>query len=358
MTAKEDDPTVADDAEGVQTTNNSKFSYAQLFVKNIRCGWNLGNTFDATSMRGNTLADTYTVNDLETGWGNPTTTKAMIDTVKAAGFNAVRIPVSWCRFITEKNGKYSIRADYLKRVKEVVDYAYNNSMYVIINMHHDDNKDEWLSIWGSDSEFKQVKDEFPQLWKIIANYFKAYNSRLVFEAMNEPISHADGEDDWWGHDYNMFARLSELYKLFVTTVRATGGNNKTRMLMIPTYGAQSNGHQLWSMIIPDDDRLIVDVHYYTESADVNSLKSRFETIKSFSEEYNVPVIIGECGITAGNTTENKVKWAKAYVKTATEYGLPCFIWDDGGNYQVLCRSECTWQAPEFIEAYVSSASKK
>lgn len=337
-------------------------SYAQTqeFVQKIKCGWNLGNTLEAISIWGmSELPDNYTVNDLETGWGNPKTTQKTITTVKNAGFNAVRIPVSWCRFVTEKDGRYIIDEKLLARVKEVVDYAYSQDMYVIVNMHHDDK--DWLDISVGDDEWNTIKEKYRQLWVQIADYFKNYGERLILEGANE-IVRCTGTDqsgnkqyDWWGDDAD-FERINELYQIFVDTVRQTGGNNENRYLMIPTYGAQCNMHQFNSIEIPNDDkRVIVDIHWYQADPDADYIAKTFNSIYNFARNFEIPVIIGECGVRNATDDTQKIAWTKTYILIASNLGFRCFIWDDGGSFAVMNRYMYDWYSDDFVKSLVDNA---
>lgn len=171
-------------------------------VNEMGSGWNLGNTLDSV----NTWDNPLTVDKLETAWGNPVTTEAMILAIHNSGFDSVRIPVTWMQ-MTE-NG--TIKEEYLARVKEVVNYAYGNNMYVIINMHHDGLEGNWLNAGTA------AKDQFTQMWTQIANYFSDYGQHLVFEGWNEIA---------WDN-----ATCLTMGQAFVDAVRATGGNNANRLL--------------------------------------------------------------------------------------------------------------------------------
>ena len=165
------------------------------FITNIKVGFNLGNTFEAWQ-GWNTWPDdisTITPEYSETGWNNPKTTQAMIDEVAEAGFNAIRIPVTWRNFIVDNgNGTYTIRQEWLDRVKEVVGYAQNNDMYIIVNMHHDDK--DWLDITKTGDEWDAIVEKYRQIWNQIATEFKDYDEKLILEAANEIV----GGNDWWG----------------------------------------------------------------------------------------------------------------------------------------------------------------
>lgn len=347
--------TLSEDEQGYEQT--------QKFVQQIKCGWNLGNTLDATGIWGkDELPKNYTVNDIETGWGNPTTTKDMITAVKNAGFNAVRIPVSWYRFVTEDNGRYTIDEKWLERVKQVADYAYTQDMFVIIDMHHDDK--DWLDISTEGDKWKAVKDEYSQLWTQISQYFKDYGEKMIFEGANEVVKFTGKDEngnkqyDWWGDETGL-AKVNELYKVFVDAVRKTGGNNAQRYLVIPTYGAQWYTHQIDTVIIPNDDkRVIVDVHWYQSEPDAGTITETFQSAYNSAKYFKIPIIIGECGIGKDADDSKRIEWAQTYIRIASEFGFRCFIWDDGGNYSVLDRKTLKWNSDEFVKNIVSNAVAK
>ncbi|MDE6596698.1 MAG: cellulase family glycosylhydrolase, partial [Oscillospiraceae bacterium] len=205
---------------------SSKSNTAAQIVADMRIGWNLGNTFDSAncSWLNNKL-------DYETGWGNPKTTKDMITAVKKAGFNTIRIPVSWGDHI-DNSGK--IDKAWLDRVQEVVDYACDNDMYIILNMHHDNN---WIPL-DEKNEVAATK-KYKYVWKQIAERFKDYDEKLLFEGRNEPRTEGSA-NEWNGGTKAERDVLNRMYEAFVSTVRATGGNNKTRILVIAPYGASSS----------------------------------------------------------------------------------------------------------------------
>lgn len=225
-------------------------------VNDMGLGWNLGNTFDAWSTNyknGNCPSSQY-----ETMWGNVATTQEMISEIHKYGFNSVRIPVTFYKCTDPST--YTISEDYLKRVKEVAEYCTNEGMYAIIDMHWDwvdpsNNADLWLNK-GLDSE-----TQFKTMWKQIANYFKDCDQHVVFQDMNEV---------WWSNNYTSassasYTTLNTLNQDFVDTVRATGGNNADRLLVLAGANADLTKTISSSYKLPDDDMVAVDVHYYTPS---------------------------------------------------------------------------------------------
>lgn len=347
-----------------KTTTSSSYKSAQELVDKMTIGWNLGNTLDCANC-------TWLSNklDCETAWGNPKTTKAMIDAVKKAGFNTVRIPVSWGDHI-DSNG--NIDKKWLDRVQEVVDYAYDNNMFVILNSHHDNS---WIKLDSSSQT--NVTKKYKNLWKQIATRFKNYDEKLLFEGLNEPRTEGS-KQEWNGGTAAERKVLNSLYKAFVETVRSTGGNNKTRVLILTPYGANSSTATLNDLWIPeDDDRIAVSVHSYspynvalnTSSAESKLTDSGKKEIDSVFSNINksllskgVPVIMDEFGSINKSNTEDRIEIAKYYLSVAEKYGVPCVWWDNGTNcapkdgegFGLLNRKTLKWFYPELVEALVDS----
>lgn len=340
---------------------------AKEFVKKITVGWNLGNTLDSHSC--DWLTDKL---DLETGWGNPKTTKAMIKTVKNAGFNTVRIPVSWGEHMDSK-GK--IDKKWLDRVQEVVDYAYSQDMYVIINSHHDRT---WIKLDTKNE--KNVTEKFTYVWKQIAERFKNYDERLIFEAMNEPRTE-NTENEWWGGTKSERAVLNRIYAKFVSAIRAGGGYNKTRFLMLTPYAASAVYTSMADLEIPDDDKIIVSVHAYlpyNEALNTYSdsktltedgkkeINGAFSLINKAYISKGIPVIMGEFGTLNKSNTNERVKIAKYYLSVAKKYSIPCCWWDNGtityeeGNegFGLLNRETLEWYYPDIVKALTGKSPVK
>ncbi len=367
--------TVQIEADPIDTTISSI-----EFTSGIRAGWNLGNTLDATGV------------DLssERSWGNPTTTPEMIQAVKDAGFNAVRIPTTWEKHMDEN---YNIHPEWMARVKEVVDYAYDRDMYVILNMHHE----EWY--YPSNENYEHASTRLAACWKQIAEAFAGYDERLIFEGMNEP-RWKNTEFEWNGGNDEGRAVVNKLNKVFVDTVRATGGNNAHRFLMICPYAANCGESALSALEIPDDPRIIISVHAYipygfalSESGSSRWVADRAgctAEIDTLAEVLNrlfiskgIAVIIGETGAMsrymkvdstaeAEGTAEPEQRtipndefrayWAEYYFGKFSEIGIPCFWWDNGAFYSgetfgLLKRNTGEWSAPEVIDAIMRGADK-
>ena len=349
---------------------------AKQITAEIGTGWNLGNSLDATG-GGNSV-------NSETSWGNPKTTKAMIDAVKAQGFNTVRIPVSWGNHTSGNN--FTIDSAWLKRVKEVVDYCIDNDMFVILNIHHDTS----TQYYYPSSTYKTQSVKFVKsIWSQVAAYFKDYDQRLVFETLNEPRLVGSEYEWYFPVDYPNSAVLDSinvintLNQTAVDTIRAAGGKNNDRCIMVPGYGASINGCTTYAFKLPTDktaDRLIVSVHAYTPynfALNANGtpifsddLKSEvdylYNTIKSKFLDKGIPAIIGETSASNknGNSAE-RVKWAQYYMGKSAEYGVPCMLWDNnvyngsdkGECHGHLNRSTLGWYDKSFIDAVIKYGKK-
>lgn len=354
--------TVTKKSDKKKTTGTSFESGKELTAK-MGVGWNLGNTLDSVGE--------WINGDLEheTAWGNVKTTKAMIDAVKKAGFKTVRIPVSWGEHMDSKGKVNSV---WMDRVQEVVDYAYNNGMYVILNSHHDNG---WIKL--NEKDEAAVSKKYRYLWQQIAERFNDYDEKLIFEGLNEPRTEGSAKE-WSGGTAAEHKILNNYYKVFVDAVRGKGGYNKTRYLMIAPYAASSSYSAMAALEIPDDDRIIVSVHSYSPysvALDTNSkdktftdngkreIDSVFSNIEKAFLSKGIPVIMGEFGTINKSNTNERVKAAEYYVSTAKKYGVPCVWWDNGSTDQgsgkegfgLLDRSKTVWYYSEIVKALIDSA---
>jgi endoglucanase len=299
----------------------------------IKVGWNIGNSLEATGG--------------ETAWGNPVITQQLIDSVKAAGFNAVRIPCAWDGHANQTT--LQIDPAWMARVKQVVDFAIGNGMYVILNIHWDGG---WLEEHPLFSFQTAVNQKQKAYWTQIANQFKTYNERLLFAGTNE--THAD-----FGTPTAEHITVQQSYlQTFVDAVRATGGNNASRTLVVQTYNTNMQ-HGLNFFTLPVDtisNRLIVETHYYdpfdftlnpngsclswgapfpTQSACTWAYESYvtdlFRQVRAKWVDHGVPVIIGEYGVaTRPNLNlDSRQYWLETINRTAADNGIKTFYWDNG-----------------------------
>src|SRR6185437_1546225 len=232
---------------------------ASQLVADMGAGWNLGNSLEASS---NGIPS-------ETAWGNPTVTQALVDKVKAAGFNTIRIPVSYLGDIGP-GPSYTINSSWLNRIQQVVDYAYNRGMYVLINMHaagYESATGSWLRCDTSDHT--TIRDKYQKVWQQIASRFQTYSEHLIFESMNEEFDGTYGTPT-----QPCYSNINAYNQIFVDTVRKTGGNNSSRWLLVPgwntninytagNYGFVLPTDQYRSSSVPSNEqRIMISVHYY------------------------------------------------------------------------------------------------
>lgn len=329
-------------------------SDSKVLAKKINLGWNLGNTLEAIGG--------------ETAWGNPKASKALIDLVKASGFNAVRIPCAWDQYL-ENQTTYKIKDLWLARVKEVVDYCIENDMYAILNIHWDGG---WLENNPTPDKQAEVNKKQKAIWEQIALYFRNYDERLLFAGTNE-VHTTSGNPTQANFDVQM-----SYNQTFVDAVRFTGGKNAYRNLIIQAYNTNIDQAVAYLKISTDyvPDRLMVEVHHYDpwnfcglEKDETwgkyaalwgqpyeqyaigvlagraatwgkeDYLKTQFNKIKTSFVDKGYPVILGEYGVIRRTTysgdalmhhLDSRAYYLRYVTEQAKNYGLIPFYWDNGG----------------------------
>jgi endoglucanase len=332
-------------------------SSASQIVADMGAGWNLGNQLEAN-------ANGY---PNETAWGQPAVTQALIDKVRAAGFKTIRIPVSYLGYIGP-GPDYTINPSWLNRIQEVVNYAYNRGLHVMINMHGDGYKSiggSWL-ICDSPSQ-TAIKAKYQKAWQQIANRFKDYDQRLILESMNEEF---DGQ--YGNPTQPCYSNINDYNQIFVDTVRKTGGNNSSRWLLVPgwntnidytagNYGFALPSDQYRSSSIPANERrIMISVHHYSpwdfageengtitqwgRAATNPARKSTWgqedyldAQLKKMYDAFvtkGYPVVVGEYGAidkSSFDSSNNRYRadFARAVAATAKKYGAATVYWDNG-----------------------------
>ncbi|MGB4091535.1 MAG: cellulase family glycosylhydrolase [Ruminococcus flavefaciens] len=328
---------------GGAAAEDTGFRSASQIVEAMNVGWNLGNALDSynTGLKGL---------ETETGWGNPKTTQEMVRSVKSAGFNTIRIPVTWGEHMVGN----TIQGEWLTRVQEVVDYAYNEGLFVIIDVHHDD----YLWITPNNSEYANDSEKLKAIWTQISERFKDYGDRLIFEGLNEPKTIGSAME-WMGGTLQERSVINNFEADFVKTVRSSGGNNAGRTLIVTSYAASAESMALKDVIIPKNGNIIFSVHYYapwkfSEGNDtVFDAKGREELDKKFSElkekfiDKGIPVIIDEFGCVNAADEKTRADYYKYYVGAAKKLGIKCVVWDNGslkgdGSFGIFSRTDCKW----------------
>jgi aryl-phospho-beta-D-glucosidase BglC (GH1 family) len=324
---------------------------AMASVAAMQPGWNLGNTLDSTG------AD-------ETSWGNPRVTEALLDNVKAQGFKSIRIPVTWSQHLGPAPG-HTIEAAYLNRVKEIVDWALARDLYVMINLHHDSW--QWISAMPTDRA--GVLGRFNAVWTQLAEAFKTAGPRLTFESVNEPqFTGSSGQ----AQDVQL---LTELNASFHDIVRRSGGNNATRLLVLPTLHTSSDQVLLDALATAiagfDDPNLIATVHYYGywpfsvnvaggtrfDATAQKDLTDSFDRVHDTFVARGIPVILGEYGLlgfdrhTGTVQQGEKLKFFEFLGHYTRTKKVTTMLWDNG---QHLGRTSFRWSDPELAAQLKSS----
>ncbi|HEY3401922.1 MAG TPA: cellulase family glycosylhydrolase [Ohtaekwangia sp.] len=336
----------------IPADNTGMASNAVTLASKMTVGWNLGNTLEATSVTNGV----YTAS--ETMWGNPKTTKTLIDGIKAAGFNAVRLPCAWSGYIDNVE-THHIKDSWLARVKEVIDYCVDNDMYVIINIHWDGG---WLENNPVYSKQDAINEKQQALWEQIAVYFRNYDEHLLFAGTNEV--HYD-----YGTPTTEHIAVQESFnQTFVDAVRSTGGRNATRNLVVQAYNTNISFSKTY-MTMPEDaagvtDRLMAEVHFYDPyeftlqdpstkylwGADFAGspntttwgqeawVDEEFAIMKTEFVDNGIPVILGEYGAmlrsslpepALSNHIQSRNHYFNYVNKAAKLNGMITFYWDSG-----------------------------
>ena len=334
---------------------------AVALAKKLSVGWNLGNQMDAYV---NWECDEIDY-PKETVWGNDLATQATFDGVKNAGFKSVRIPITWLRMIGPAP-EYKIDETWLNRVAELVGYAEKAGLNCIINTHHDENhgNNHWLDVANaakSATKHAEITNEVKVFWTQVAEKFKDKGDWLIFESFNEI------NDGGWGWSSAFRADpakqcnvLNDWNQAFVDAVRATGGNNATRWLGVPTYCASPSYTEYFKLPNDPANKVMLSVHFYDPSdytigekqypewghtgasgskvpgqdGDESHVREVFGKLRNDYVMNNIPVYVGECGCSLRSKSNTRAwKFYLYYLeyvsKAARSYGLPCFLWDNG-----------------------------
>lgn len=304
-------------------------------------GINFGNTFEACG----DLINSSSVTNYETAWGSPVVTRELIRGYADEGFGVLRVPVAWSNMMS---GNYEIHPDYITRVKEVIDWALESGLYVIMNIHWDGG---WWKNFPSDKEACMTK--YTSIWTQLCGNFKDYGDYLMFESLNEEGCWNDVWNRYSGTDgkAEAYALLNEINQRFVDLVRSSGGNNNERHLLIAGYAAdvELTCDPLFKM--PDDkkNRCAVSVHYYTpptfcileedadwgrvrtswgSQADVAEMVRYMDMLKENFIDKDIPVIIGEYGVWTENKSQQTVRnFIASVCKAAYSRGICPVLWD-------------------------------
>lgn len=371
------------------TTSFEDLNQSQI-VEAMGPGWNLGNQLESV---------TDNVPE-ETNWGNPVITEKLIQSVKAAGFKSIRIPVSYFAKIDDDKD-YTIDSKWLDRVQEVVDYCIKNDLYAVINIHGDGYNTidgSWLLCNGKNQT--EIKKKYKKVWKQIAERFKNYDEHLLFESMNEEF---DGSYSEPNKEY--YQNINDYNQIFVDTVRKTGDNNTKRWLIIPgwntniDYTAGDYGFKLPTdqyrdkSIDKEEQRIMISVHYYSPwdfcggencvitqwgneaddpsktstTCDETYMKNQLNLMKTTFADKGYPVFIGEYGSIDKTSYDSENEYYRAYFarklcQLSRKNGCIPMYWDNGYNgvhgFGLFDRTTCEVTQPVIIDAIMEGFGQK
>ena len=366
------------------------------FAKKMECGWNLGNTLDARKGSDTKFPSNEGLSS-ETTWSEALTTEDIIKTGIENGYKTIRLPVTWCNHLTDKN--YTIDSAWMARVKKIVDWAINAGYYVILNEHHSvhDNMSNPLKhcegyiLRSSDAE--ESKAFLKAIWTQISETFNnEYDEHLIFETMNEPRNTA--HEHCWSPEPKTCEEckkdlelLNECNQLILDTIRASGGNNANRFVMIPANGTSIGTALTDDFKMPRDSasgKLMVTVHDYpldsggtgsnSHHFDTSTKNHFIDTLTALNDKYvakGIPVVIGECGAsrkagtdwTTGKpvtdyvvTYDDRLNCFSYLASLAGKYSMPLINWDCGGKdgMATINRNDCSVYEPEYNKAVIKA----
>lgn len=321
----------------------------------VSAGWNLGNQLDCfvngtsdgkittvykngiavsiDSLSGEEVAAAY-----ETLWGMPAIRSELIQSVKAQGFDTIRLPVTWSPHL---DGEGKIDEAWMNRVEQVVDMILDEGLECVLNVHHDTNHLKYIA--ADFDNIEVYKSRLSGLWVQIATRFKDKSNRLMFEGFNEILNLHVNEngsignwDPQWNDSDGSYSAVNQLNQAFVNTVRGTGGKNSTRILICNAYATNITDGNLGNFVLPSDsveDRLIVQYHNYNH--DYDSIHQKFQKLKTTYTDNGIKVIVGECGIMGTEQTDEVTRYVYGQWISDEAYkcGIKLFWWDDGNtNY--------------------------
>ncbi|WP_110930279.1 cellulase family glycosylhydrolase [Paenibacillus bouchesdurhonensis] len=328
-------------------------SAMQSYVEAMQPGWNLGNSLDAVG------AD-------ETAWGNPRITKELIQNIAAQGYKSIRIPVTWDSHIGGAPN-YQIEAAYLNRVQEVVQWALDANLYVMINVHHD----SWLWISKMESQHDQVLARYNAIWRQIADKFKNSPNKLMFESVNEPRFTDGGTTD----EAKQQKMLDELNVSFFNIVRNSGGQNATRPLVLSTLEASPTQERMTALYNTisklNDKNIIATVHFYGfwpfsvniaghtkfDAETQNDITTTFDNVYNTFVAKGIPVIIGEYGLlgfdkhTGVIEQGEKLKFFEFFAQYVKQKSMATMLWDNGQHFN---RTSFNWADPDLFNMIKAS----
>ncbi len=359
---------------------------APELIQKMGQGWNLGNTLESCGINTSGLKPADIKTDLfETGWGQPETKKQLMKAVRQSGFKTVRIPVAWSNMMST-DGTYTLSTKYMDRVEKVMNYCFENDMYVVLNIHYDGG---WWGMFGAADKDGNAREDVRQeawkkyraVWTQLAERYGEYGDRLIFESANEELSDLVGGDNkglntaYEGVEGNLtndqaYEVSNQINQEFVKIIRDSASkkgceNNKYRQLLLAGFATDIDKTCDDRWVMPTDPveenkektKLSVSVHYYSPygyalcedktdplyrniwgtQSDYDYLHAQFDKLKKFSNA-GYGIIIGEYGF--GSTDKKNVtQFVKEVMTYGPKVGAAPILWNNSvfdRNDFVLC----------------------
>ena len=334
---------------------NDSLSEDSILIQDMGIGWNLGNTFD-------------TKHRDKTAWGNPLVSQELIDAIYNKGFKTIRIPITW-QFNLGEAPDYIIDKQYLNDIEKLVAYALNKNMFVIINIHHDED-----IIKPSYEHLEESLSIISSIWKQVAHHFKNYNNKLMFECLNE-MRIIGSEKEWQGGTKEGRDCINKFHAEAVYIIRKTKAYNKTRKIIISPYAASPSQIALDELILPKDNNLLVAIHNYYpydfalnrqgrsswgDEQDKIDLDKELDRICNTLKPLGVPIIMGEWGNIDKNNTEDRIRHGSYFSNACRARNIVPIWWDNGilkhiptnEAFGLINRYSCEWVHKGIVDAVV------
>lgn len=345
------EPTASQTSTSAQAPINVPKQTAMEFVAGMGTGWNLGNSFDPVDCTW--LSDEMAY---ETAWGNPPVTRELIHFIKEQGFDTIRIPVTWTNHV-DSAPDYTISEPWFNRIQEVVDWCMEEDLYVILNIHHESN---WLT--KASTNYDETMTKYRAIWSQIAKRFGSYSDKLLFESMNEI-----GFDDL--NNEQGYELMNRINNEFTELIRHSGSSNADRYLILAGYWTDID-RTCEGITLPDDDKVILSVHYYSPSdfaiaeastswgyrstwgteEDFSYMEDQFKKLQTTFLNRNIPIIMTEFGcIIKDKALESRTLYLSSIANYCHQYGICPILWDNG---EEIDRTNLCWRTQGLSERLI------
>lgn len=348
---------------GTGTDPGDTFPSSFATLEEFKLGYNLGNTLDSWPVGDWWNPSVKSPTDWEQGWGQPITTPEIINSIASKGFNIIRVTVTWGPHMDAEG---NVDAAWMARVKEVVDMVMDAGLYCIVNVQHDTGAANTAWLIADMDVYPTASPRFKHLWTQIANTFRDYNDHLLFEAFNE-ILYVNSNAGWTAPAAGnpCYEAIRRYHQDFVDAVRATGGNNEYRNLVINPYAGGNSQVVLNEVVVPNDkhsNHIMMSVHSYDPYNFCNDngewsiltfnqeckdeIDAVFSRVIRRSSDLGIPVFFGEFGAIDGNKDPGeRIKYATYMAQKFKAYATTGLWW-----MGLIDRTTLDWYEDEIVTA--------